>query len=196
MIAGARPHLDGGGSGQRHLAANVHRRGRIAIPEAAGPGIDDAHQGRVRPARRAPQPHPQLSLPKTQSGVGRRWPPMGRGTGVSVGEAKVCRWRGLGHARPEVAALAGTVRCRGTARRLNRNSGHARPSDPLHSGRWACASGGASILMMKTHRRCAEKQQPYRGRVIRPGAVPEIIYPTRDAFAPRDNRKSRIAGAA
>jgi len=91
-----------------------------------------------------------LSLPKTQSGVGRRGPPMGRGTGVSVGEAKVCRWRGLGHARPEVAALAGTVRCRGTARRLNRNSGHARPSDPLHSGRWACASGGASILMMKT----------------------------------------------
>lgn len=93
---------------------------------------------------------PRLSLPKTQSGVGRRGPPMGRGTGVSVGEAKVCRWRGLGHARPEVAALAGTVRCRGKARRLNRNSGHARPSDPLHSGRWACASGGASILMMKT----------------------------------------------
>ena len=45
-------------------------------------------------------------------------------------------------------------------------------------------------------RRCAEKRRPYRGRVIRPGAVPEIVYPTRDAFAPRDNRKSRIAGAA
>ena len=45
-------------------------------------------------------------------------------------------------------------------------------------------------------RRCEEKQRPYRGRVIRPGAVPEIVYPTRDAFAPRDNRKSRIAGAA
>ena len=70
-----------------------------------------------------------LSLPKTQSGVGRRGPPMGRGTGVSVGEAKVFRWRGLGHARSVLTSLAGIVRCGWTARHLNRNSGHARPSE-------------------------------------------------------------------
>ena len=29
-------------------------------------------------------------------------------------------------------------------------SGHERPSDPLHSECWACASGGASVLVVKT----------------------------------------------
>ena len=45
-------------------------------------------------------------------------------------------------------------------------------------------------------RRCEGRQPPFRARAIRLGVVPEIACLTQDAFAPHDNRKSRIAGAA
>ena len=71
------------------LAAGMHRRGCLAMPEPASPGVEDRHRGRVRPARRASK----AILKRLDSDAARNLVPVERrlvAAGVAEGQNGEC----------------------------------------------------------------------------------------------------------